>query len=928
MTAAFQKPDVDHAPGLRGYLLIGSDYHIMVATTKWCRMQKFKSVYFPDFPAESTKSKNLKLAFGRADELLWNRVNSLSSEEIRCALGASYQSLKLIADESGQTMNALCLSRLRQSFDQSSVSRPADAASEDSLVDPIQVTFRGGIKEPLQGWYPYLEGYSPEFVQAAIERFAPNATHVLDPFGGTGTTPLTAVRMGLSASYCELNPLLQFLIDAKAEVLLLDESSRKQLADVLIGLADNIAVEVSGCAEDSRLRVAYSSTFGSSRFFDDAVFQDCLRLRTWLDALAESNLNASKLAGIAVVSALIPASNLIRRGDVRFRKGASEIAAKSPLIPTVVEGMIRIAKDLCSLESVSNLPRLVSPNAKDLVAEASVGADVVVTSPPYLNGTNYYRNTKVELWFIRAIEKSSDLTELRRRTVTAGINDVGVRPDFHHASERINDLVRDLEANSYDARIPRMASQYFEDMAQVLRGLLSQTKEGAPLLLDIGDSAYSGVHVDTPGILAEMMKGTGWINVKEVPLRQRMSRSGLKLRQVLLVGERGPSVACKDPQELVASSDGWCERWSSFKKDLPHQKGEFSKRNWGSPLHSLCSYQGKMKPSIAKHLVEAFLSPGDRMLDVFTGVGTIPFEAASVGVTSFGFDISPAALPVANAKLSRINPETCHEILRGLRDFIGSESVLASDCESYSGVKFNGELPGYFHEDTFREVLLARRYFLGRTLASPELSLVFSSLLHVLHGNRPYALSRRSHPITPFAPSGEFEYKSLIEKVSMKVSKALDTALPPEFVYGETIHQDAMAAWPQHVDRLNAVITSPPFFDSTRFYLANWMRLWLSGWTAEDFKVQPPSFVDEAQKKSMDVYSSILRQSKERLRDGGVCVFHLGQSKKCDMAAEIEKLARPMFSRAEIFRESVEHCESHGIRDKGAVTAHTYLVLS
>jgi hypothetical protein len=42
---------------------------------------------------------------------------------------------------------------------------------------------------------------------------------------------------------------------------------------------------------------------------------------------------------------------------------------------------------------------------------------------------------------------------------------------------------------------------------------------------------------------------------------------------------------------------------------------------------------------------------------------------------------------------------------------------------------------------------------------------VFASLLHVLHGNRPYALSRRSHPLTPYAPTGPVEYKSLLRKL-------------------------------------------------------------------------------------------------------------------------------------------------------------------
>ncbi len=891
-------------------------------------MQKFKSVYFPDFPADNTKARNLKLAFGQGDESLWKCVDSMSGEDIRCRFGASYHDLRASAEAAGLSLNAFCLGRLREALGLPEAGEPPSPTidTERVLVDPIQVTFRGGIKEPLQGWYPYLEGYSPDFVKVALERYAPGATHVLDPFGGSGTTPLTAARLGLSSSYCELNPILQLLIDAKADALIQSQTERAELAGAIVKLTDDLPGLIRRNAPDRGLRDAYSATFGASQFFDEATFDECLRARTWLDALASVQPTVAKLASVALTSALLPASNLIRRGDVRFRKGPAEVAAKVKFIPEAAAGLQRIARDILSLDSVAVRPRLLTGDAKQLLESESVGADVVVTSPPYLNGTNYYRNTKLELWFIRALTKADDLSDLRRRTVTAGINDVTNRPAFAHANESIAKLLRELGDNCYDRRIPQMASHYFEDMGKVLRGLTKHTIPGAPLLLDIGDSAYSGIHVDTPTILAEIMKQTGWTNVREVPLRQRMSRGGLKLRQVLLVGERGQDGAPSAP--AIERSPSWHRRWASFKADLPHQTGDYAKRNWGSPLHSLCSYQGKMKPALAKHLAETFVSPGGRMLDVFTGVGTIPFEAASLGATTFGFDISAAALPVASAKLSTMNAAACEVVLDRLNDFITGGKLRPSDHTSYEDIKFNGLLPSYFHKDTFREILLARRFFQKNGTTDAASCLVFACLLHVLHGNRPYALSRRSHSITPFAPSGDFIYKSLIEKVAAKLRKALKTERPASFVPGETIRQDATTRWPDRVNNLDAIITSPPFFDSTRFYLANWMRLWLAGWTATDFKTQPIGFVDEMQKKTMSIYTPILRQARERLRAGGVCVMHLGDSKKCNMAEEIEKLARPIFSRAEIFSESVSHCESHGIRDKGTVTAHTYLVLS
>jgi hypothetical protein len=205
--------------------------------------------------------------------------------------------------------------------------------------------------------------------------------------------------------------------------------------------------------------------------------------------------------------------------------------------------------------------------------------------------------------------------------------------------------------------------------------------------------------------------------------------------------------------------------------------------------------------------------------------------------------------------------------------------------------------------------------------------LVVASLLHILHGNRPYALSRRSHPIVPYAPTGEFVYKSLIKNLKEKLNRTISKELPINFKNGKIFNQDTTLIWPQGINNLDAIITSPPFFDSTRFYLANWIRIWFSGWSEKDFKYQINSFIEEKQKKDFGIYESVFRQAKERLKKDGVCVLHLGKSVKCDMAKELQKVSKRWFKIADLFDESVEHCESHGIRDKGTVTSHQYLVL-
>ncbi|MFH1005514.1 MAG: DNA methyltransferase, partial [Bacteroidota bacterium] len=432
------------------------------------------------------------------------------------------------------------------------------------------------------------------------------------------------------------------------------------------------------------------------------------------------------------------------------------------------------------------------------------------------------------------------------------------------------------------------------------------------------------VHINTDEILIELLTELGYKLIDNKILRKRRSRNKEVLTQSLLAFQ----YSHKNGKHINGVTQTfWKKNWNHFKTVVPHQQAPYASRNWGHNNHSLCSYQGKLKPAIAHHLVQTFVPENGSMLDPFAGVGTIPFEAALAGKTSFGIDISLPAYYISLAKVTAPQSQESYNYINNLQKFIKKNRCTKEELNEAKTFGFNKTLSEYYEETTLKEILLARRFVKENYPKTPSEMLVVASLLHILHGNRPYALSRRSHPIVPYAPTGEFEYKSLIAKVTEKVERAINEELPINFKNGKVFNQDTTIIWPQEINNLDAVITSPPFFDSTRFYLANWIRIWFSGWSEKDFKFQVNSFVEEKQKKDFAIYESIFRQSKERLKKDGVCVLHLGKSVKCDMAKELQKISKRWFKAADLFDESVEHCESHGIRDKGTVTSHQYLVL-
>lgn len=805
-------------------------------------------------------------------------------------------------------------------------------------LEPLDATFRESNVAPLHSWFPYLEGYSPRFVQRVRHEYLREAKRIIEPFAGSGTTPIVLGQSGIECAFSEANPAMAFIAETKLAVLRLEERTRKALARSLTTFAGELPARVAAATTDDGLRASYATTFGASVFFDEPALDAVLRLRTVNDDLMAKDRLLGNCFAVAVLSSLIPSSRLKRAGDLRYRT-PKELAVGLPHPVALVSGrLVAQAEDLSQSETLKAEARFTCATAGSLHEHLSDDWDGVITSPPYLNGTNYIRNARLELWYLRHLSERADLRRLRDRVITSGINDVHAKTRWEPVTPGVERVVRAIEANAYDSRIAKMVGGYFRDMSAVFSSLGECLRPGGRLCIDIGDSIYNRIHVPTDDLLVEIAENMGYKTVERVHLRKRISKGGEAVRQQLLVFERPKKLratnkhqsATKTTQEVAPSTTlkpDWRSEWEVFKKTLPHQLMPYAKREWGGPAHSMCSYQGKMKPALAHHLVKCFSAPGDVVVDPFSGAGTIPLEACRMGRRGYGIDISRLGHVLTLAKVAKASTVKMEGLMHELEASINKHRLNPSEIERAAKVRFNSAIPDYFHPETLREVIAARSFFLSRWDSGAEWAVLFACTLHLLHGNRPYALSRRSHPVTPFKPTGDFEHRELMPRLRDKLARLYEELTNDGREWGSSAQGDCTVTWPTSIPTADVIITSPPFFDSTRFYMTNWMRFWFIGWEREDFDIRASEFLETRQKQSLDVYHSFYAAARERLRAGGLLVMHLGNSAKCDMGTELSKRAAPWFSVADKFTEGVEHCESHGIRDKGTVHGHTYLLL-
>ena len=383
--------------------------------------------------------------------------------------------------------------------------------------------FKPNREAPIHRWVSFTEGFSAQLVARELDR-ARRRLHVFDPFGGTGTTPLVAVQLGHRASWTEVNPYLTEVAQTKLAAASAPSALRERTIQAICDLVKSGPAAVP--SQHPLLEIN-----ARRDFFQSDSLQELLgwvaRFDGANDALARS------LGRAAVGSAAVPASNMKRAVDLR-RRTAAELQKPRPVVTTLVRDRLeRMVSDLLESLPAQGSGEWTGSDARSLDQVVS-NIDLVVTSPPYLNGTNYFRNTKLELLLLGLIQDERDLAGLRTAAVTAGINNVSRRIGEPVTPVPAQEVAAALDGVAYDQRIPKMVRAYFADMGAILSALRRAMSDGGHLVLDIGDSKFAGVHVDTPGILSAIATDNGWTLDDEETIRTRRSKDGSPLCQKLL----------------------------------------------------------------------------------------------------------------------------------------------------------------------------------------------------------------------------------------------------------------------------------------------------------------------------------------------------------------------------------------------------------
>jgi len=290
-----------------------------------------------------------------------------------------------------------------------------------------------------------------------------------------------------------------------------------------------------------------------------------------------------------------------------------------------------------------------------------------------------------------------------------------------------------------------------------------------------------------------------------------------------------------------------------------------------STLHQLSPYIGKIKSSMAASLVAQFTLPGELVYDPFSGSGTVALEAWLARRRVIANDLSPYAALLSKAKLfPYVSAEKAFADIEKASRNVGR---IAGQIDLRSVPKWVRQ---FFHPETLRETLAW-----VTILTDQRKAFLLSCLLGILHHQRPGFLSYPSSHTVPYLRLRNFPryrfpklyaYRSVRDRLEAKVKRALKRMPALDFSLSRCCYsKDAASFTP--AERVDAIITSPPYMRQLDYGRDNRLRLWFLGeadWKALDETISP------AEAAFMALIQRCLAHWQRILKPNGQCVLVLG----------------------------------------------------
>lgn len=394
--------------------------------------------------------------------------------------------------------------------------------------------FNKNKKEPIHRWYPFVEGYSKEFIKSIIDEVNKKDLVCLEPFSGSGTTSLELQHNNIPCYSFEINPLMYIIAKVKLEN---DYDLNK------VELWHDF-VQTKRVVINADLKTVFSTLYeGNNKRkwnYDKIVGLAVQKLKMAIDLIKEEKYK--NLFFVVLSSILLDVSNLYRNGKcLSYKKNWEEITLSEADVFKKFDDKINkdIKKDIQSIKKTAQNNQNILFNEDSRVGiEKEVennSIDLVITSPPYLNSRDYTDTYMLELKTLGLTNTYEEVRNLREKTLRSHVqikwqdNESINNKTLESTLKLLKDCSVDQEM--WNSSILDMVRLYFVDMQKIFHVIYKKVKLGGRIYFNVSNSAYFNVMINTLEICAEIAESEGF-KVIEIRKARKLKPSPQQKEQI------------------------------------------------------------------------------------------------------------------------------------------------------------------------------------------------------------------------------------------------------------------------------------------------------------------------------------------------------------------------------------------------------------
>lgn len=382
-------------------------------------------------------------------------------------------------------------------------------------------THRYNTTSGRHGWLRLTPAYSVKVVEEILALY-PNATRVLDPFCGTGTTVLCAMNRGIPASTTDINPFLVWLATAKTAEYSTGviEETRDACEKIL---------ELSGLFE----AVTPPPIHKIERWWSPKSLDFLCAVKGGIDGVSVSNQQTKDLLNIAFCRTLIKLSNAsFNHQSMSFKDDNQELDFDIDRVAIFRADLEHILAS--ASEETGVLSEVHLHDARELNPEVLGKFDTVITSPPYANRMSYIRELRPYMYWLGYLQESREAGELDWQAIggtwgiaTSRLKEWNAKKDYlnEHLSEVVSQISQ--SDNTHAETLSLYVHKYHEDIYQHLVSLVTTLELGARVHFIIGNSTFYGTLVKVEELYADMLRKLKFTDINIRAIRKRNSKKEL-----------------------------------------------------------------------------------------------------------------------------------------------------------------------------------------------------------------------------------------------------------------------------------------------------------------------------------------------------------------------------------------------------------------